>query len=300
MIDRDQWLRDRLTGVGGSDAAAVLGLSKWKTPLQLYLEKRGEVAPTEDNEPMRWGRLLEPVVRQEYAERSGQTVRLPEGLLRHPLHPWMLATIDGVTDSGRLVELKTARSAEGWGEPGSDEIPQAYLIQVQHYLTVTQLSVADVAVLIGGQDFRQYEVAADAELQQMIVEAESQFWSRVQRADPPDPSSLSDLLRKYGRASRAGVVIASEEIIEWLAELRRLKTERVEMEAAEEEAKAVVLACLGECDTLASPSGEVLATWKASKAPLRFDTKAFEAAHPDLHSQFLKAGEPSRRFLLKG
>lgn len=298
-MNRDQWLAARQSGLGGSDAPAALGLSKWKTPLALYLEKRGELAPTEETEPMRWGTRLEPIVRQEYSERTGQVVRVPEGLLRHPRYPWMFATLDGVTDSQRLVEIKTARTAEGWGEPGTDEVPQAYLIQVQHYLAVTALAVADVAVLIGGQDFRLYEVPADRELQELVIEQEAEFWKAVQEGTPPNPVSYADCVARYGRSSRSASVPASDDVLDALAKLRQLKTERDEMEAEEEQIKAIVLAAFGECDTLVDRTGRAVATWKLSKAPQRLDGKALQAAQPQIYAQFLRTGEPSRRFLIK-
>lgn len=298
-MNREQWLRERMSGIGGSDAAAVLGLSKWRTPLSVYMEKRGELAPQPENEPMRWGTRLEPIVRQEYAERTGEVVRLPPTMLRHPRHAWMLANVDGVTDSQRLVEIKTARTAEGWGEPGTDEVPQAYVVQIQHYLAVTALPVADVAVLIGGSDFRLYEVPADAELQDLIIEQEAAFWRAVQEGTPPDPVTYADVVARYGRASREGVVPATDEVLEALARLRLLKTEREELDAEEEQTKAIVLAAFGECDTLVDRAGRALATWKATKPRQTFDAAALKAAHPEIHAQFLKAGEPSRRFLIK-
>ena len=172
--DRAQWLAQRRLGIGGSDAAAVLGLSKWKTPLALWQEKSGQ-APDDDSdsEPMLCGRVLEPVIRQQYAQRTGRTVRLPEQILAHPQHNWMLANIDGITECGRIVEIKTARTGADWGEAGTDQIPQAYLLQVQHYMAVTGCAVADIAVLIGGADYRMYEVQADAELQAMLIDAEA-------------------------------------------------------------------------------------------------------------------------------
>ncbi len=298
-MNRDEWLKERRSGIGGSDAPAVLGLSKWKTPLQLYLEKRGELATQPESEPMRWGSRLEPLVRQEYADRTGEVVRLPDGLLRHPAYPWMLATIDGVTDTGRLVEIKTARTAEGWGEPGTDAVPQAYLIQVQHYLAVTGLHVADVAVLIGGQEFRLYEVPSDRELQELIIEQEAEFWKAVQQGTPPDPVTYADVVARYGRASRAGTVKASIEVLAAVEALRAVRAQLAELDAREEEAKRIILGAMGECDTLVDDEGNILATWKASKPAQRFDAKALQAAHPDLYAKFLRAGEPSRRFILK-
>src|SRR5262245_60175121 len=135
-MNREDWLRKRMSGIGGSDAPAALGMSQWKTPLALYMEKRGETPLLEiETEPMRWGKLVEPLIRQEYAERTGQVVRMPEDFVRNNRLPsFMFCNPDGITDSGRLVEIKKSRTREAWGEPGSDDIPPMYMIQVQHNL----------------------------------------------------------------------------------------------------------------------------------------------------------------------
>ncbi len=300
---RDEWLEHRKTGIGGSDVAAILGLSKWRTPLQVFREKRGESPSQPDNNAMRWGRYLEPVVRQAYADETGREVRVPTGMLRHPEHGFMVANIDGVAGGEveplRLFEAKTARSADGWGEPGSDEVPQVYLLQVQHYLAVSGIAIADVAVLIGGSDFRLYEVPADRELQEMLIEAEADFWSRVQRGVPPEPVSYADMQARYGSASRAASVVASVDVERAIARLRTIKVEREALDVAEEDARAIVMAALGEHDTLVDPAGKTLCTWRAAAPSKRLDTTALKAAMPDIYERFAKSGEASRRFLLK-
>lgn len=300
---REDWLQARTTGVGGSDVAAILGLSKWKTPLQVYLEKRGEIGPQPDNDAMRWGRYLEPVMRQAYADQTGYEVRVLDQLVRHPLYEHMIANLDGFVvpehAPRRVFEAKTARTAEGWGEPGSDQIPQPYLLQVQHYLAVTGFVVADVAVLIGGSDFRIYEVPEDRELQDMLCDACAEFWGRVQSGNPPEPVSYADVQARFGRSSRAGSALASDQTLHALQMLRALKTQAKELDDAEEQWKSVVMKQMGESDTLIDASGRTLATWKASAAPRRFDSTAFKAAHPDLYAQFTSLGEPSRRLLIK-
>lgn len=298
MTAREEFLSARTSGIGGSDAAAILGLSKWKTPLAVYQEKRGEVAPQDDNEAMLWGRVLEPVIRQQYAERTGRTVRIPDNLIRHGSHGWMIANLDGMTDDGRVVEIKTARVAAGWGEPGTDEVPQEYLLQVQHYMAVTGFPVADIAVLIGGSDFRLYEIHADHELQSLLIHEEGRFWQCVERATPPDPMSFADCQARFGRSSKEGVIEASPEVLQALKRLREIKAGIELLEAEADDQKAVVMKALGESDTLVS-AGTTLATWKAAAGAKRFDSAAFKAAHPEMYGQFVKIGEPSRRFLIK-
>lgn len=300
---REQWLAERRTGIGGSDAAVIAGVSKWRTPYELWAEKRGESAGQDDNMDMLIGRALEPDIRQRYANQTGRAVLLPDGILRHPSHEWMLATVDGFTDDHRLLEIKTARSGPEWGEPGSAEIPPAYLLQVQHYLAVTALQVADVAVMFKDRrapSVEVYEVPADAELQGMLIEAEAEFWRSVVDGVPPSPVSHADMLARYGRSSVEGAVVASADVEAAVSDLRDIAKQRKALDAKEEEARAVVMAALCENDTLLSGySGKQIVTWKAAKAPQRFDAAAFREAHPSLYAQFVRVGESSRRFLLK-
>ena len=295
--DRAAWLEQRRSGIGGSDAPAILGVSRFATPLDVYFDKRGLVADKPANGAMEWGTRLEPLVRQAYAEATGRTVRVPTTILRHPTHAFMLGSIDGVTDDGRLVEIKTARSAEGWGEPGSDEVPDAYLVQVQHYLTVTGLTLADVAVLIGGSDFRLYEVPADPDLQTILVDVEGAFWDRVQRGDPPDPITYADAQKRWP-TSAARIIQAPAEVFEAVQQLHAAKARETEAEKEADALQATICAAMGEGDVLVYGDA-TLATWKAGKPPLRFNTDAFKAAHPDLYAEFAKPGNASRRFLLK-
>ena len=209
---------ERLTGLGGSDAAPALGLSPYKSALELFIEKR---EPSELSAAQlaafRWGTLLEPVIRQEYADRTGRVVRMPNGTLRHAKHPFILAHVDGVTDDKRVFEAKTARSGDGWGKSGTDEVPHHYLIQVQHYLAVTGFTIADIAVLIGGNDFRIYEVPADEELQAMIIEGERDFWQCIERGEPPPPDlerhDAIDLMRRLYPGTDGRTVTANEDDI---------------------------------------------------------------------------------------
>ena len=296
--DRETWLAERRTGIGGSDVAAILGLSKWSTPLAVYLDKIGEAPAVEDNGPMRWGRYLEPVIRQAYSDETGRNVRVMD-MIRHPTREYMLANIDGFTDDGRLLEIKTARTAEGWGEVGTDQIPTPYLFQVQHYLEVTGFEFCDVAVLIGGSDFRLYEVGVDPELCRMIVEAEAEFWSRVQRREPPEPVTMADAIARWGRSSLTETLEADETVLGAIELLRNARVKKAEVEAIEENAKAVIMCALGERDTLVGQDGKTLATWKAQAGAKRLDTKALKELRPTVYAEFEKQGEPVRRFLLK-
>jgi len=306
MNTREQWLKERTTGIGGSDIAAVLGLSKWRTPLDVYRDKRGEAEPQPENSAMRWGRYLEPVVRQAYADETGREVRMLPDMLRHPEYAFLIANLDGFVAAGqpgtsvdRIFEAKTARSGDGWGEPGSDQIPREYALQVQHYMNVARCVVADVAVLIGGSDFRIYEVPSDPELQAMMMDAAAEFWERVQNGNPPEPVTYADAIARYGRSSRNDSVMATADVMDAVEHLREIKTQSKHLDSAKEEWEALLFIAMGECDTLIDATGNTLATWKAAAAPKRFDSAAFKSAHADMYEQFVRIGEPSRRLLIK-
>jgi putative phage-type endonuclease len=262
----EEQLAERHTGIGGSDAAPALALSPYKTPLALFLEKRERPEPSASTlAAFRWGHLLEPVIRQEYATMTGRVVRLPEGTLRHPKHSFMLAHVDGVTDDQRIFEAKTARTADGWGRSGSDEVPHHYLIQVQHYLAVTGLEVADIAVLIGGNDFRVYEVPADLDLQEMIVDGEREFWKLVETNTAPPPEWDIDsvpIMQRLFSGSDGSTVIANAEDTLYQQTFVSASERAKSYEAVAENCKAHLLHRLGNGARLVFAESEMQLTRK--------------------------------------
>lgn len=183
-MDRHEWLEMRRKGIGSSDAAAICGLSPWRTPLHVYADKLG-LLPETQSPAMDWGLRLEPAIAEAYREATGQILVAPPTIC-HPQYPWMLASADR-TRLDRIVELKTSRSGEGWGDEGTDEIPEQYILQVQHQMAVTGFDLADVAVLIAGSDFRIYTVRANPALRERLIAIEERFWRRVEERRPPEP-----------------------------------------------------------------------------------------------------------------
>ena len=187
-------LEERRTGVGGSDAATVLGLNPFTTAYELYLDKLGD-APPEDEDFLKegryWGSVLEQPVCDRYAFETGYKIQKANQLIRSKEHPFMIANIDRkVVGEDRRIgfEAKTAVWKEGWGETGSSEIPAYIMCQVQHYLAVTGYDCWDLAVLIGNRDYRSYRINPIESIITDLVEAEEEFWDRVQNKVAPDPS----------------------------------------------------------------------------------------------------------------
>jgi predicted phage-related endonuclease len=167
-------------------------------------------------------------------------------------------------------------------------------------MLITGFEVCDVPVSIGGGSPELYEVPADKELQEMIIEACAAFWRRVQDGNPPDPISYADAVQRYGSSRAEGVVVASGDAIATVDDLRAVREEIKRLEAIEEELRGRIIITLGDAgDTLALPDGTTLVTYKMGKGRKSFDVKAFQKDHPDLFDRYSKTGEPSRRFLVK-
>lgn len=267
-----QQLAERQTGIGGSEAAIVLGLSKWKTAAELYHEKRSAipVAYTE-NDQQRWGRLLEGAIKQEYAERTKRIVRQPAGTIRHPVHDFLVGHPDGVTECGRLVEAKTVvpQLAHLWGDIDSDIVPQDYLLQCQHYMILLDLKVADLVPLLGRFDFRIYQIEADRELQEMMIEASRDFMRRVREGDPPpldyQHRTAIDVVKKIYPGTSGARLIANEQAIEWRTAME-IAAAAEKAAAAEVKAnKARLLELMGESALLAFPDGKALRRQRIDK-----------------------------------
>lgn len=249
-MTRESWLAERRTGIGSTDIAPILGLSPWRTALEVWMEKRGLLSGERTSPEMQWGLRLEPVIAAAYTEATGRELRQPE-MLRHPDHPQLLATIDRLADD-RIVELKSARFASGWGEPGTDEVPESYLVQVQGQMLVSGQEVADVAALIGGSDFRIYTVRRHESLIDKIKSTCLDFWQMVESCTPPEPDwthpSTPELIASIFRPEKGRVVDLGDEHQGLIREYQHLGSLIREMESDRERVKAQLIAAMGDAE----------------------------------------------------
>lgn len=290
MNDRAEFLAARANGLGGSDIASVLGISPWRTPLALYLEKRGEIPARPETAVQRRGKRLETLVGQMYAE-DRHVELLPPAFVRGP-EPWMLGNLDGTTIEPRVVEIKTASAfrRQAWGEVGSDEIPTYYTAQVQWYLALTKFKIADVATLIGGDDFRIYTVLADAEVQAMLIARAREFWQRVQDGRPPEPTTAADAALLYPRSLAGKAQPATDSDLADLAAIRGAQERINTYEAIAEEAKARLQGRLGEAEAIVDADGRSLCTWKTQERTT-VDVKRLRAEHPAIAEAFARVNQ---------
>lgn len=297
-----EWLNARRNGLGSTDCAPALGVSRYKTPLELYQEKRGEVPAFAGNWFTNRGTAMEPVLRQHYCDTFGRSVEVVNGVLCHPQHKFVTASLDGFSldiDSGheRIQEFKTSNTRKGWGEPGSDEIPQEYLMQVQHAMFVTGVEVADVGVSFGGLEPVYYLVEADAELHEIIIEQLSAFWRMVQEGIEPEPVSIEEKLRHCNIMNDEAIVatpdieLVCEDINDIKEQIKMLKSG---LEDRQRKVQDYLIDNGGS--VLCASDGRKIVSWNESKPRETFDSRRFKQEHPDMAQSYVKVGNPVRTF----
>jgi len=300
-LSHQEWLQERTKGIGGSDASIILGLNKYKTPFELWLEKTGQ-SDLEDTagEAAYFGNLLEEFVAKEFEKRSGKKVRRNNFMMQHPKHDFITANIDRkVVGEDALLECKTASAflAKDWD---IEEIPANYLVQVQHYLGVMGYEKSYIAVLIGGQRFVWKEIERDEELIQMIFDAEVHFWNHhVEGNIPPalDGSSAAEqfLKKRYEKAEEGKTVDLAFEYKEKLDNYLELKQQLKQLEELKKKTENELKQELQDAETGFVQNYQV--DWKPVVSN-RLDTKRLKKEKPEIYEEFVKQSS-SRRFNVK-
>lgn len=284
--------KDRTQGIGGSEVAAIAGLSKWTSPMEIYLEKIGAFKPEDPGEAAYWGVVLEDIVAQEFARQTGLEIIKQEKTLQHPDYPFMLANIDRMIVDKKagngVLECKTVSEylKTEWEE---DKVPDYYFVQVQHYLAVTGLSYAYIAALIGGNKFKYKYIPRDNEIIKYLIKIEQDFWSLVETRTPPelDGSAASIELVKllFPQANHKQEISLPTQAIELIQEYE--KADAVEKKAKEnKEAAANKLKAMLGYNEYGSIENRMVA-WKNIEMT-RFDSKQLKKEEPELYEKYLK------------
>jgi len=287
--ERSEFLAERKTGIGGSDAAVILGLSKYKTPLELAEEKLGLTPPFEGNRFTEAGNRLEDVIAQWYADEQGCRVARANQTFRLKEHDFIMAHIDRrVLKERKVLECKSADkwTLNNWGQPGTDEIPDAYFIQVQHYLMFPNWDSADLAALIGGNDLRIYPILPDYELQEMMLESEIAFWKIIERGDLPDPIRESDANKLWSRDNGESIY-ADYAVVEWHEELKKAVVAEKELKAKMDDLKTRIKSFMQEYSILCDPDGKKIRTWKIQKTS-SFREQELVSTYPEIYERCLQ------------
>ena len=310
MLINQDFTHDRTKYLGGSDIGAIFGLSKYRSPLDVWMEKTGKATNEVNNLPIRFGTFAEEFVASEYASTTGYQVAHQLEPITHPQHDYLQGHIDRFVfakDSRpdqlptHVLECKTANpfARSEWGEVGSDEVPMTYLAQCHWYLALTQLERCDLAVLFGNSDFRIYHIERDRELEAILVDQAIDFWVQHVQADiPPKPQTLVDFQTLFHTEVAGKSIIASDETVQMIKEFHLLSEELNTKEEAIKGIKQNIMAQMGDAEKL-TYQDQTLVTWKKPKASMRFDSKRFELERPELFPMYQTPIATSRRLVIK-
>ncbi len=294
---RDEWLKVRGAGIGGSDCGTVLGLNPYKSAYTLAAEKIGLMEPEDlsGNAKVWFGTQLEPVVAARFQYETGKKVH-KRGTLQDPDHPWMLANIDRwVPGENAGLEIKTAdyHMRGEWGaadDPEDTRVPDAYYCQCMHYMAVTGADYWYLAALIGGNDFRLKVIKRNEEDIAYIRTKEKEFWDLVQEKKLPPidgtDSTASTILKLHNYA-KEGAIEMPPEALTAIENYQSWKRKEKECKEGQQEAKNILMAILGDAEigtVLDAEGNQHKVTWKnqtresVSAAKLKkADPAAYEA-----------------------
>ena len=302
-------LEERRAYLGGTDAAALAGVNPpgWAQPIDVYLDKVGLSEPRPSSPAMRLGTLLEPVVAELFTQATGIKLRRWSRPVRSREWPWMGGHLDRWASDGAVFEAKWSLTKEGWGESlpldGTDEaptiipgpgdpdyqpvVPPHYMVQVQHYLAVTERPLAYLGALLGYGDFRWYAIWRDELVIGNLVELERRFWhENVLAGVPPDPdgsASYGRHLRRQLAADDGSEAVMTPEQWQLASEYREARENLAGMARELEERAQRLQLSMGEHARLVGPG--VTITWRQNKPSRR-------VAWEELATEQLRLGMP--------
>lgn len=284
-LDHDEWKKARLRGIGGSDVSAICGLNPWKSPLTVYLEKTGQIDGPVENEAMRWGTLLEPIVAKEFSERTGLKIRNNNYILQHPKYPFMLANLDReIVGKNEGLEIKTTSAFNG-GKMHKD-IPDYYYLQCLHYMAVTGYYRWHLAILVGGNQLHIHTIERDEEDVKNLIKIESDFWNDhiLSGVMPEATAQDNDTVKAlYKDIDESKEVFLSSEASEYIQQFKSAQELIKTAEKLKDEAVNNIKLLMGDAGTA------IYDTFKITNKVIssgRFDTKGFRKAHSDLADKF--------------
>ncbi len=305
---REEWLEVRKSGIGSSEVATIVGLNPWETPYQLWRRKVGLDEPKQENAAMRNGHHLEDAVSRMWNDATGREIikrSAIDWIIRDNDRPFLQVSPDRtywLTDDSRandnkgILEIKTTRM-----KVDPEDLPKYWFVQVQYQLGVAGYSQGSLAWLSAGQgfDFGYKDLKLVPDFFAWLIEETEKFWvDNIMGGAEPNAVSVADVLLKYNRHTDRKIIECSDEVFTAYQNLKEVHTELKALEEREAALEETIKMAFADAEAL-SYGGDTIATWKAPKASLKFDAKAFQADHPDLAKPYMKESQGARRFLLK-
>lgn len=298
-LSHEKWLEIRKTGIGGSDASAILGLNPYYSPFDVYADKIGVRPPVVDNEAMRQGRDLEEYVAKRFTESHGKKVRRINAILQHEEHKFLIGNVDRVLvgeDAG--LECKTT-SVLNKSKFALGEYPTNYYAQCVHYMALTGAARWYLAVLVLNKGFHVFEIERDEDEIYALIQAEKDFWehnvlSRIPPAPDGNESTGETIKAMFPRGERDTVPIFGQEGI--IASYLELDSTVKELEKQRDAFKQSLQISLGDAE-IGKAHGYTV-EWK-NQTRQGLDTKLLQKEQPEIYSKYQKAPQTVRVFKVK-
>lgn len=306
--NHDEWLEARKGGIGASEIGTILGVNPYDTPYQLWLRKTGRAPAIQENFLMKAGHYLEDAIAQFCADETGVQIiknSANEFLVVNKDKPHLRVSPDRYAwlpnsrhtkDNKVIIECKSTQKFIS-----ETDIPLPWFVQVMYQLGVCEMDQAYLAWLSQGRDFGYKQIRFDKDLFNDVIVAEiDKFWKdNILGDQEPALISVDDVKIKYPVHNAGKSIDASEELLETCNQLMDVNAQIKELDKKKTEYEDALKFAMADSESIISPSGKVLATWKASKSSLKFDEKKFAAENPELHKKFLSETQGSRRFSFK-
>lgn len=289
-MSREEWLRWRTKGIGGSDVSVIAGVNPFRSIFQLWLEKTGEVEPEEtENDNTHFGNVLEPVVKREFSKRTGLKVRAKRALLQSEEYPFMLADLDGVIYENGKMNLFEAKTASAYKQEIWEKgIPEEYVLQVQHYMAVTGAEKTYLAALVGGNRFYWKVVRRDEQKIAEIIALEKAFWEEnvlAGKEPVPDGSgATTDFLNEKYASSNGNTILLPEEALGLCRRYEELSGQLNELQDKKDAVSNQLKNFLKNNES--GVIGEYRVTWKQVTSTT-FDKKRLEKENRALYEEYL-------------
>lgn len=284
---RDQWLAARRSGIGSSDASAVIGVNRYTSPYEVWAEKRGLLPPDTGSDATELGNLLEPIIVARWSEKSGVPIR-KAGLMANRERPWQLASVDRLAACGGLVEAKSLswRVAEEWEDGQTPDHAEA---QSQHQMAVTGRGHVHVVGLQDGRTWLDRIVVRDDDLIADMTKLEAELWQMVvDGIEPPiDGSAATTEALKNRWPGAGGRVIGGARLAELLEWRRQDRAHLEDVEARLAEIDNHIRALFGDATEafITEPDDDrdkPDATWRRNG---QFSAKQFAQLYPALAAE---------------
>lgn len=298
-ISREEWLAWRRTGIGGSDAAAVIGLNPFRSRIEVYADKMGMMPEKEDTESMRLGRDLEDYVAQRFCEATGKKVRRNNFMWCHDEHRCMIADVDReIIGENAGLECKTTQA---WGGKVimKGEIPLTYYVQCMHYMAVMGYDRVYLAVLIFGKGFFHFTIERDEDEIAALVSAEASFWrDHVEAGISPDPDGSQSAEQAvdalWGNRAQEDELLMFD-FSDDMRELCDLAAAEKEIKRRKDAIKQRLQAALGE--HMVGSSDRYVITWRPQERS-SIDSRRLYRERPDIYREYLTTSS-TRIFKIK-